>query len=160
MIAKYGTNKRLNKSKATWGTCSYLPDDKDMWIEFDKQTYEKIKKDSFFEQYGIYPRDILNFDILNRFCVFTQDNHFMADGITANLIENKIINLWDMGLENRIALFTNKSWKIENGKKEREYGWKFVERTNISDEEINELFIKFNSQNFVEIYENGYKDGR
>lgn len=167
LIAKYETNKRLNKSKAFWGTCSYLPDDKDMWIKFgvenkkdeDEETY--IKEDeSFFEHYGVYPRDILNFDILNRFCVWTQANHFIADDITTNLIEEGMIKLLNI-TGNKITLYTNKSYLInEEGHKETEYCFKNIEQTDISNEEILKLLDKFNQQNFMEIYKHGYESGR
>lgn len=173
LIAKYGTNKRLNKSKASWGTCSYLPDDKDMWIKFDIE--EKKNKDEkrptkknlwakedkpFFKQYGVYPRDILNFDILNRFCVWAQSNHLMADDITMNLIREEIIKPLNI-TSDKIILYTDKSYLInEEGHKETEFCFQNIEQTDISDEEILELLDKFNQQDFMEIYEHGYENGR
>ena len=176
LIAKYGTNKRLNKSKATWGTCSYLPDDKDMWIKFEieekkvstnnkgeeistKTLWAKNGK-PFFERYGVYPRDILNFDILNRFCVWTQSNHLIADDITMNLIREEIIKPLNI-TGDKIILYTDKSYLInETGHKETEFCVQNIEQTDISDEEILELFDKFNQQDFMEIYDHGYENGR
>lgn len=172
LIAKYETNKRLNKSKAFWGTCSYLLDDKDMWIKFDME--EKKNKDenptkknlwangdkAFFEQYGVYPRDILNFDILNRFCVWTQSNHLIADDITMNLIREGIIKPLNI-LGDKITLYTDKSYVInEVGHKETEFCFQNIEQTDTSDEEVLELLDKFNQQDFMEISKNGYENGR
>ncbi len=159
LIAKYKTNKRLNKSKAFWGTCSYLPDDKDMWIDFDSSEIQEDKDTAFFYQYGVYPRDILNFDILNRFCVWTQDGSFSADDITMNLIANNIIHVLNL-LGDKITLYTDKSYTIENKRREKEFCFHTAEQSNVSDSEILELLTKFNKQDFMEIYKNGYDNGR
>ena len=43
LIAKYETYKRLNVAKASWGLCSYLPNDEDMWKEYLYKPKDKNK---------------------------------------------------------------------------------------------------------------------